>query len=667
MNIIKQWAEGYLLRNYTDVFQGIVFALLTVRVVFHRADPGVKIRKGILSFLVSCNTSQLLSSFAYAAITSFARRDGTLWDFFLACVCLLYPLLLLIPLYRKIIGVSGPIAILIYTLFFSANCMAMLIAMTTLQRLLITIALSLLLVRIFWGELQYVLTRKSMLQTDKKYSGTAIAFMILIGLEAELPRIVINGGEDTVGNQLAYAVAIVGAVLILLFVIFTKFNFFAIQHYEDYIRRHDDDQMTSAKSLSYLLGHGPEWIRRTGKNAEPMAVFYTNISNMRDFNAMYGFDTGSELLQKIAAALTEQFPNGIIARTSGTHFTGLIPANGSREIFCRVIRQAELLSIGETLHLRVGIRPLEEFSGENAGDISPMDLFSLIDQSAGALRHLPESESGVQYFDAALRHEEEIRVYVLANVDEAVRSGWLQNYYQPIICCRTDRIAGYEALSRWIDPKYGFLTPDRFIVPLEKERLIYKVDLHILRDFGAEYVRVRRAGGSPLPISMNLSRTDLEAEFDVLQELENIVQTLQIPKEMVHIEITESAMNGNSSVMGRAVQRIHEMGFEVWMDDFGAGYSSLNVLKDYQFDVIKIDMEFMRTFDSRSKEIVASICRMANSIGTRTVAEGVETEEQYAFLKSVGCTYAQGYLFSKPVPGEEAVRLQERFGEGGNE
>lgn len=135
---------------------------------------------------------------------------------------------------------------------------------------------------------------------------------------------------------------------------------------------------------------------------------------------------------------------------------------------------------------------------------------------------------------------------------------------------------------------------------------------------------------------------------------------------MVHVEITESALNGYSQVMPRAIEHFHEMGLEVWMDDFGSGYSSLNVLKDYRFDVIKIEMVFLRKFDERSKVIVRSICEMAHSLGIRTVAEGVETKEQFAFLEEFGCTYAQGYLFGKPRPVQEffeALRHPENFRE----
>lgn len=355
----------------------------------------------------------------------------------------------------------------------------------------------------------------------------------------------------------------------------------------------------------------------------------------------------------MASCLTEVFPGGIIARASGTHFTGIVPFSGSKNDFEKIISKTERLSIDETLAIKVGVRPLGSMSFSDVNKVDYKYLISMVDQAASAIKYIPGPGSGILYYDEELELNEKIRTHVLANVDKAVRNQWLKVYYQPIVECSTGETAEYEALSRWIDPQYGFLTPDKFVVPLENVRMIYKVDLNVLRSFGHEFEKIEAMGRKVLPISFNISRTDLEADVDIFEEIEKVMAEMDIPKDMVHVELTESALNGSSSVMSRAVDRFHEMGLEVWMDDFGSGYSSLNVLKDYNFDVIKIDMEFMRKFDQRSKTIVRSICEMAGSLGMRTVAEGVETQEQYDFLKSVGCTYAQGYLFSKPMPVEE--------------
>ncbi len=652
--MITQWLTVYVSRNYTDVVQGVVFAWVTLQLVFQSADTKTKAQKFILSFLVSYNTAQMLSGLLYFGIVSYAQTAGTFLDFLIAAGCLLLPVFFLMGLYRRIVGVQGPAPAFIYTLFFNANCLAMLIAMTTLQRMLITVGLSLALIFCFRKEIHYILVEKSMLRMDRRFYGTAVAFMILIGAEAELPRIVLNGGADTVGNQMAYAVAITGALLVILFVIFMKFNFFAIMKYENYIRAHDDDTVTGAKSLSYLLEHGGALLRRTQASGGPaLAVFYSNIVNFRDVNILHGYDAGTAILSQTAELLTAAFPDGIVARISGTHFVGIVPLDQAEEKFVQVAEKVEALSLDETLMFRVGLCPTKDWE-QAAGDkthYSP--LTTLIDLAAVAARRLAGTRDAVQFYDDAMRHNEAIRLHVLAHIDKAVKDGWLQVYYQPLVDIERKAVASYEALSRWIDPQYGFLTPDQFVEPLERIRMIYKVDLNVLRRYG-RLVRDWQAAGRPvLPISFNISRTDLEAGIDLFGEIEAIICEEQIPKKFIHVEITETALNGDSAVMQRAVRRFHDMGLEVWMDDFGSGYSSLNVLKDYQFDVIKIDMAFMRKFDERSKTIVRDVCRMAADLGIRTVAEGVETAEHYAFLKEVGCTYAQGYLFSKPIPPDQ--------------
>ena len=655
MQVAVHWLRQYLMRNYTDVVQGIIFATFTTWLVFRGCRPRVRVRKWILAFLTSYNTAQIISGITYLYVIGRFSVKGTLMDFLTATVCLLYPLIPLILLYRKVIGAEGPAATFLYALFFISNCLSMVIAETALQRMLLTVGLSLLLICFFWKEAEYILFQKSMLRMDRRFQMTALAFMALIGAEAELPRIVIDGGTDFAGAQLAYAVSIVGVLLLALFMTFMKFNFFAIMKYENFIREHDDDSITNARSLSYLLEHGQDLIKNGADTGKSFAVFYTDIGNFRDINMMHGYDAGNRILQRAADALIAQFPDGIVARTSGTHFTGIVPLAYAQNGFDTAAREIEELSIDETLCLRAGICPaFPAAKEENDFGISER-IVSQIDLAASALRYMPDSKSAVRFYDEDLRRKEEIRLHVLANVDKAVSEKWLRVYYQPVVEVKTRRTASYEALSRWIDPVYGFLTPDRFIVPLEEVRMIYKVDLNVLRSYGREVQRIRSARRRALPISFNISRTDLESGIDIYAEIESILSEMNIAKSLVHIEITESALNGDSLIMPQAVSRFHEMGLEVWMDDFGSGYSSLNVLKDYRFDVIKIDMEFLKRFDERSKVIVRLICQMASALGIRTVAEGVETEEQYAFLKEIGCTYAQGYLFSRPLPPEEIL------------
>lgn len=201
----------------------------------------------------------------------------------------------------------------------------MLLAQNLLERMSITIALSIALTWNFRKEIRYLLFEKSMLRMDQRFQGTAYAFMILIGIEAELPRIVLDGGPNAAVNALAYGVSMAGAALVLFFIFFMKFNFFAIMKYENYIRSQDEDSTTGAKSLTFLIEHGRDLILNSRRTNTDLAVFYTNLENLRDVNLLHGYDAGTKILQETAALLSAQFPDGIIAKVSGSHFAGIVP------------------------------------------------------------------------------------------------------------------------------------------------------------------------------------------------------------------------------------------------------------------------------------------------------------------------------------------------------
>ena len=171
-------------------------------------------------------------------------------------------------------------------------------------------------------------------------------------------------------------------------------------------------------------------------------------------------------------------------------------------------------------------------------------------------------------------------------------------------------------------------------------------------------IRTNLDAGKPVvPVSLNFSRLDFEL-MDAVQELEDLVAKYSIPKELIHVEVTESALTDDFIKLNEAMNRIKEMGYALWLDDFGSGYSSLNVLKDYQFDVVKIDMRFLSNLDNseKAKTLIDCIIQMANRIDMLTLTEGVETETQAEFLNRVGCNRLQGYLFGKPMPKEELDR-----------
>ena len=244
--------------------------------------------------------------------------------------------------------------------------------------------------------------------------------------------------------------------------------------------------------------------------------------------------------------------------------------------------------------------------------------------------------------------------YILDHFDEAMEKRHIEAWCQPVIRTVSGQICGLEALARWEDPVYGLLTPDKFIGVLERHRRIHELDGYIIRRV-CEGLREMLDGEVCVPVSVNLSRLDYEL-CDIFEVVEAAVSAFKVPRSYICIELTESLLNSNEALMRNYMDRFQKAGYSVWMDDFGSGYSSLNVLKDYRFDELKIDMVFLSDFTPRSKSILASIVHMAKQIGIQTLCEGVDTEEKYTFLRNVGCEKAQGHLFGAAMPFRSCIR-----------
>lgn len=240
-----------------------------------------------------------------------------------------------------------------------------------------------------------------------------------------------------------------------------------------------------------------------------------------------------------------------------------------------------------------------------------------------------------------------LRQYIQTHIDEALEKGWIRLYYQPVVRALSRTLAGYEALARWQDPVRGLISPAAFIPALEEIHAIHKLDLYMVDQICSLYGPRNDLEFPTVPISFNLSRLDF-FDCDIHAEISRRVDRAGIPHGNLAIEITESVFVQDMSVIAPILDQFRQDGYSLWMDDFGSGYSSLNVLKDYAFDTIKLDMEFLRRFTDRAKVIVESVIRMAKDLNIQTLAEGVETEAQAEFLRSIGCSLLQGFLFSKP-------------------
>ena len=253
--------------------------------------------------------------------------------------------------------------------------------------------------------------------------------------------------------------------------------------------------------------------------------------------------------------------------------------------------------------------------------------------------------------------------FIKKNYKKAIDNREIQPFYQPVIRVFSRQLCSFEALARWIDPEIGMIYPDEFIPVLEKEQAIHLLDTAILRQV---CIRLRSSiinGEIPIPVSVNLSRLDFTL-CDIFAVADQIVSEYHIPHEFIYFEITESVMAEEPEMLKEIVDRFRGVGYQIWMDDFGSAYSSLNALKELSFDEIKLDMRFLRPFTLQARRITTSIIEMAKRIYLHTLIEGVETERYFDFLRNIGCEKAQGYYFGKPMPYEEALENMRAKGIG---
>ena len=244
--------------------------------------------------------------------------------------------------------------------------------------------------------------------------------------------------------------------------------------------------------------------------------------------------------------------------------------------------------------------------------------------------------------------------------EDALKNGEFQLWYQPKVDPVTGNILGAEALIRWKRPDGTMLSPGKFIPLFEKNGNITTLDEYVFRTVCAQQQRWLQAGAKLYPISVNISRVSLYYS-NVVDKYRELLNSFQLDPKYVPLEITESATINNSDISS-LIEQFHKAGFTLLLDDFGSGYSSLNMLKDAPIDVLKLDMAFMRNLDNeneRNNIIVESIVELSKKLNISVVVEGVESEKQVNFLKSIGAEVIQGYYFSKPIPTDEYEKLIE--------
>lgn len=394
-----------------------------------------------------------------------------------------------------------------------------------------------------------------------------------------------------------------------------------------------------------------------GHPNESYLLVYGDIDRFKVYNDLFGAPAGDRLLADIGAMIRDLMPAGAAAaRLRADHFVCCCSRSSFDPDRMLAALDAWFASYREdfTFFVRLGIFPIDDPS---------LDVNLMCDRALLALRSAKSGYVGSKYvfYDEKLRSsvlkEQELAGEMIA----ALEGGQFVPYFQPQYRYATGRMIGAEVLARWNHPAKGLLGPTEFIPVFERNGLVATFDYYMWEQ-ACRCLRMwidgRGIEGAPR-LSVNLSRADIYRS-DLCTYLEGLIERYDVPAELLHLEITESAyMEAPEQLIG-AVTKLRAAGFVVEMDDFGSGYSSLNTLKDVPVDVLKLDMGFLgASASSRGGLILASVVRMARWLDLPLIAEGVETKQQAAYLASVGCDYMQGYLFSKPVDRETFEKLLE--------
>ncbi len=373
------------------------------------------------------------------------------------------------------------------------------------------------------------------------------------------------------------------------------------------------------------------------------AFVFFDLANFKAFNANYGYEKGDELLTIIGKVIQDVFKGQLISRFSGDHFvvcaysTQVIP--NIRSIRDRI----KLVQRNINIELKAGIYICEN---------EDKDVIRCCDRARVACISIKKMyDLEYKIYDEELGGTLRKKQQILDNLDEALEKKYIQVYYQPIVRAYTGKVCAWEALVRWIDPVKGMIYPNEFIPVLEEYRLIPKIDAFVMEEVFSKYQQQMRNKRESVPVSINLSRIDFEV-VDLASFIDELMEKYDCPKDMFHFEVTESALMENPQFILEQISKLREKGYQIWMDDFGSGYSSLNLLKDHQFDLVKIDMDFLRDFDTteKGKIILRHIVSMIKNLNIHTLVEGVETLEQFEFMRSIGCEMIQGYLIGRPMP-----------------
>ncbi|MDY6388638.1 MAG: bifunctional diguanylate cyclase/phosphodiesterase [Fibrobacter sp.] len=557
--------------------------------------------------------------------------------------------IVLIPLvifvFNKKLSVHWSQSLFLISASVGVGYLGMVVGKTQVGAALVNLVAIVIWWRLLWNELLFV--RNTQIFTRFGFLG----FVTLFSLFVNLAMYVCVRMIEVTPEFLNYLVFVAWLFwLTLTIAVKLIFRMVRLTQQAEIARNHD--KLTGLPNELLFSNYVLDLLFRNRKKRYAFVVF--DLENFKAFNERLGFEEGDNALRFMASVFKSLFGERYVMHVSCDTFRVVCDVAGVESKIKEAHDKIRGFSTQGVLEIKAGVY-VQRVENEN------VERCFMRARLAEATTKGVYDEYLAVYVDE-MGTRERLKMYLISHIDEAVKNEYIKVYYQPVVDINTNKLCGFEALARWDDPEHGFLPPFEFVGILEDAHLIQKLDLFMLKKICEKYRKETNLGHKCVPISFNLSRLDFKLS-DIYKELTRLTKEYDVPHKMIHIEITESVLDGDEDgYIREQVTRFQKDGFEVWMDDFGSGFSSLNVLKDYDFDFLKIDMMFLRNFTEKSKVIIRAIVEMAKLLHIGTLSEGVETKEHLDFLKEIGCDRVQGYYYSKPLPYDEVMAVLKEKG-----
>ncbi len=403
------------------------------------------------------------------------------------------------------------------------------------------------------------------------------------------------------------------------------------------------DTVTGGYNKEYFIQKANKEISRAKNN---YAVVQLRLEKYRNYCTAYGIKQGENLLEELNSDMVQMLgKKEFVAHVEKSDFALLLNYQNKDTLNIRVKNIMNILRErqgGQHLTFSAGICPARRKSED----------VSLVLTCAGiAIPKDSKIQDEIVWFNESMKEEQVWERRIEDDMEKALENHEFQVFLQPKYSTKGEKLSAAEALVRWIHPVLGFISPGKFIPLFEKNGFILQLDDYMLESVAHLQAAWAEQGKELVPISVNVSRAHF-AEDNLAEHICSIVDKFKVPHKYIELELTESAFFDDKTVLLTTVRKLKDFGFKVSMDDFGAGYSSLNSLKELPLDIIKLDAEFFRSVDdiNRSNLIVGQTISLAKKLGMEIVAEGIETREQVDFLAKQDCDLIQGFYFSKPLP-----------------